>query len=506
MYNLLEVLPFGFVFELVNETCHFSQGYELYLDGQLHSTDNRNVVSVFDLKPSKQYAVELRFADGETLAFRVTTGYVNYVINVRDYNATGDGVTDDTAAIAMAIYAAPEAESVIYFPPGEYLVDQILLRSYTDIYLARGAVLKQSFARKKLAIIKAYQKNRKHTAVQVNSSWEGHPIDTYASLIYGNQVSNVRIYGAGVIDGNGDIGGFWENPKVKNIAFRPKNIFFTHSAYISVLGVTSRNSASWNIHPFYSDHVRLIDVKVQSVEVSPNTDGIDPESCTQVDIIGCHFSVGDDCIAIKSGKYYMAAQHLRPTRQVTIRNCFMEKGHGAVVIGSEIACGVSDVSVSQCLFQDTDRGLRIKTRRGRGETSVVERLSFDNVQMVRVKHGFVVNMFYHCDPDGRTLYVKDKTVTEKDAMTPTIRDITLNNVHATDLRSSAVFIYGLPENPVTGITATNCHFGFAPDRETYPYPAMMCDFEPIENLGVFIANGQYTETNTTYDGQYTLKK
>ena len=44
------------------------------------------------------------------------------VVNVAEYGATGDGVTDDTAAIRSAIDALPQNGSVLYFPPGNYLV------------------------------------------------------------------------------------------------------------------------------------------------------------------------------------------------------------------------------------------------------------------------------------------------------------------------------------------------------------------------------------------------
>ena len=43
----------------------------------------------------------------------------------------------------------------------------------------------------------------------------------------------------------------------------------------------------------------------------------------------------------------------------------MRDGHGAVTVGSEIAAGVKNVHITDCLFMNTDRGLRVKTRRGR---------------------------------------------------------------------------------------------------------------------------------------------
>ena len=75
------------------------------------------------------------------------------------------------------------------------------------------------------------------------------------------------------------------------------------------------------------------------------------------------FSLGDDCIAVKSGKIYMGKKHKTPSENIHIRQCLMENGHGAVTLGSEMAGGVVNLTVEDCIFRHTDRGLRIKTRR-----------------------------------------------------------------------------------------------------------------------------------------------
>ena len=53
---------------------------------------------------------------------------------------------------------------------------------------------------------------------------------------------------------------------------------------------------------------------------SPNTDGIDPESCKNVNIIGNHVHVGDDCIALKSSKLFLGMKLHIPCENVIIRN------------------------------------------------------------------------------------------------------------------------------------------------------------------------------------------
>lgn len=59
-----------------------------------------------------------------------------------------------------------------------------------------------------------------------------------------------------------------------------------------------------------------------------------------VDIVGVKFSLGDDCIAVKSGKIYMGKKYRTPSENIHIRQCLMENGHGAVTVGSEMAGGV----------------------------------------------------------------------------------------------------------------------------------------------------------------------
>lgn len=513
MYKVLENTAFGFVIELNNESAYYSENYEVYLNGEFYTKDNVNVLSVFGLKPSTEYNVCFKFEDRE-VEVNVTTKEVGYLVNVKDYNAIGDGVIDDTSAILMAIYTAPK-NATVYFPKGEYLVNHILLKSNVNLYFEDGVVIKQSFKRHKLAIIKGYQKDYDHTEAEVNGSWEGNPLDTYCPLIYGKDVKNVTIYGNGVIDGNGDISGFWndpksakvngvwDNPNDERLAYRPKNIEFVHCKNISVLGLTSRNSASWNVHPMYSKHIKFYCLTLESIETSPNTDGLNPESCEDVEIIGCKFSVGDDCIAIKSGKYFMSVGELhKPCKEIIVRNCKMEKGHGAIVVGSEISNGVIDVTVSQCYFENTDRGIRIKTRRGRGEKSVIDNIKIENVVMDNVVHGVVLNMFYYCDPDGHSDYVRSKLPLEITEETPSIKRIFINNVKFKNVDGVGIFAYGLPEQKIEVLSIKNSEFSFTGGK-TDIEPAMLDDFEPVDNLGIFIKNvDKFEDENNVYIGEY----
>jgi polygalacturonase len=158
-------------------------------------------------------------------------------------------------------------------------------------------------------------------------------------------------------------------------------------------------------HPHLSEGLIFAALAIESPSNSPNTDGLNPESCCGVTIAGLRISVGDDCIAIKSGKRGPITDEptddlLAPTRNVTVENCLLEFGHGAVVLGSEMSGDITDVTIARCDFVGTDRGLRIKTRRGRG--GLVARIAMTDVVMQDVASPLAINAFYFCDADGRS--------------------------------------------------------------------------------------------------------
>lgn len=136
---------------------------------------------------------------------------------------------------------------------------------------------------------------------------------------------------------------------------------------------------------------------------SPNTDGIDPESCRNVRITGCHIDVGDDCIAVKAGTE--DALEDVPCENIAITGCTMVHGHGGVVLGSEMSGGIRRISITGCVFDGTDRGIRIKSRRGRG--GAVEDVSVTGIVMNDVLCPLVINLMYFCGKDGKLPIVSD---------------------------------------------------------------------------------------------------
>ena len=135
----------------------------------------------------------------------------------------------------------------------------------------------------------------------------------------------------------------------------------------------------------------------------------------------------------------------------------------------------------------TDRGLRVKTRRGRGKYAVIDGLAFRNVVMDGVLTPFVINMFYFCDPDGRSDYGQTHEPQPVDDTTPTLGKLEMEHIVATDAQYAGCWFSGLPEQPIEGVTMRDVKISFAPDARP-GQAAMMCGAGASCKVGIHAEN------------------
>lgn len=472
------------VLETEQESCCFApRPFAVWVDGQEWGSYETNVFTLFGLEPDCTY--EIRVSDGEQEGVcTIQTTQERVLLDVRSFGAVGDGTVNCTTSLQAALCACPPGGTV-YVPAGVYQTGPLFLQSHVTLYLEKDATLLGLTDRNQYPVLPGMVNEGPE---EYNlGTWEGNPLDCYASLLTAVGVEGACVCGQGTVNGNADHSDWWEDAKVRRGAWRPRMVFWKDCTDMALVGITVCNSPSWTVHPYYCKNVDILGVTVRNPDTSPNTDGIDPECCTNVRIIGATVSVGDDCISIKSGKYYMALNHPRESSNVTVRNCLLERGHGAVVVGSEISAGVRNVEITRCLMKHTDRGLRVKTRRGRGKSSVVENIVYENVRMERVLAPFVINMFYFCDPDGLTTYVSSKEPLPVDDMTPCVASLKAKNIVCEESEQAATFFYGLPEQPIGLVDMENIHITFAEDAKP-GIPAMMEGVGPLCRAGIFAAN------------------
>lgn len=464
------------------------ENYEFVLNGKIHQKTNKVIDTVYDLVPDTEYKVELINTNtGQPCAtLFCRTKKETVTLNVIDFGAVGDGKKDNTLALQAAIMGCPKGGRVL-IPKGLYRFVCLFLKSDIDIEIAKDAKLSAITDRELFPFFPGMIPKSIEEGEYNLGTWEGEPGRMFCGLITGVDVKNVNIYGKGMIDGNASFENWWKYTREQKIAWRPRMVFLNRCENITMEGITILNSPSWNIHPYFSQKMRFLRLDILSPKNSCNTDGLNPESCEDVEITGVHFSVGDDCIAIKSGKMYMGKKYKTPCKNIRIRQCSMNDGHGSVVLGSEMGAGIYDLSVRDCRFTDTDRGLRIKTRRGRGKDAVISDVEFSNIVMDGVLTPFVVNSFYFCDVDGKSEYVQNKNTLPVDEKTPEIKKLVFKNIQAKNVHYAAAFLYGLPEKKIGEVVFEDITVSYAKEAGRAE-PAMMCDIKPMSRAGIYAVN------------------
>ena len=476
MLNTVLVTPTSASFELINSDCFKTDPYVVYLNGKKIIENDKNVFSIYDLTPNTSYSLKLvQKGKEETISF--STENKERVVYKNDNLSANDDATKEIQLALDNLRANQYLEI-----QGTYKVVSLFLKSYMTIYLPKGSSLLGETDRNKFPIFHADS----YSSGIPLGTWEGRVDDCYASIINGIGVSHITIYGQGVIDCQAQNSDFWINHRVKRGARRPKGIFLHTCSDVVFQGISVKNTPSWNQHPFYSKNLIYCDCTYISPEDSPNTDGIDPESCDNVKILGCYISDGDDCIAVKSGKYELAQKYKTPCSNIIIRNCYMEKGHGGVTLGSENSGGINHLQVSNCIFTHTDRGLRIKSQRSRGNLAIISDISFNNIKMDDVKAPLVINAFYKAGNDEID-YRFDRDYREFDSLTPVFKNFAFSNMELKDVSYGVGYFLGLPESKLAEVKVEDITVTYKKDAVKGEM-AMTKEHEEFLKIGFYVSN------------------
>lgn len=370
--------------------------YRYYLDGQLITKGNITNYTFDNLKENHSYHIKV--FSNENIIFDEDINTLkkkkDIIVNVSDNTGTNIVTKEVQAYLDKA-----DKDSRIVFLKGTYLCGALFIHSDTEIYLEEGATIQGSTS-------------AKDYLPKIWSRFEGFEVYAYASLLNIGHLDhnkepdtkNILIHGQGSIYGGDRLLRFdmldleKEHPVI-NDRFRNRLINISNCSNVIIDGLHVGKSASWNIHPIYSDHIYIHHCDFKSGGL-PNGDGIDPDSCHDMDIFANVFYVGDDCVAIKSGKNPEGDVVNIPTYNVSIFDCASLGSHGCA-IGSEISGGVHHVDIFNCDFNGSIFGIHIKTTKKRGGF----------VRDIRAKSCQVSSIQIHCvdyNDDGEAA----KTITE----------------------------------------------------------------------------------------------
>ena len=374
---------------------------------------------------------------------------------VTNFGAIGDGTNDCSEAFKKAINECTSAGGgSVVVPPGTFLTGAIHLKNNVNLRVDKGATI-------------LFSTDPDNYLPVVFTRFEGTEVMNYSPLIYAFEQTNIAVTGEGTLDGQASdtVWHDWasgSDPKHlvemankgiptaervfgKGHHLRPNFVEPVRCRNVLISGVTILNSPMWVLSPVYCTNVTVRNVTVKTK--GANTDGCDPDSCSDVLIEGCSFSDGDDCIAIKSGRDRDGQRVNIPCRNLVVKDCHFEAGHGGIALGSETSGGIENVFGENCSFDSPDLGmaLRFKTNPARG--GYIKDVFIRNCSIKTAQVG--VHM---------TLRYQSNGSMNGDAI-PKIHDVHIQDCTFSNLTIRPIFIQGWsPENQITDVSIRNCKF------------------------------------------------
>jgi polygalacturonase len=342
--------------------------------------------------------------------------------NVRDFGATGDGTTKDTAAFQKALdTCAVNGGGEVLVPAGKYLIGSIQQGNRTIIRFEQDAVIIGS------------PDAADYPSVDIR--WEGRWQPGRRALIYADNVDHIGIVGPGRIEGNPAMAAP-QNPR-GSVVLEPINCNDVHWE-----GFTVAQGGNWATHPTYCN-----DVVIKGVTIRGNRDGIDVDSCKNVRIENCDIETGDDCISLKSGRGMDGARIGKPAENITIVGCTMRgRIFACIGIGSETSAGVKNVRIEKCKMTANSQAIYIKTRIGRA--GITEGISGEDLDIAG--GGFLrINLI-----TGGNTNTADDPVQGLIGY-PIARDLTFNNVRLNNAAFIVEAAAVAPERPIEKLVLSN---------------------------------------------------
>ena len=444
---------------------------------------------------------------------RVATVPMDGIFDVRKFGATGDGKTLDTKAINSAIEAAAGAGGgVVVFPAGKYLCFSIRLKSLVHLHLEQGSAI--IAADSPLPGQETGYNGGAYDAAEPNTAWDayqdyGHN-HWHNSLIWGEDLYDVSITGPGLIWGKGLSFGAGraargdypiyraEEPGVGNKAIALKNC---------------RNVLLRDFSMLKGGHFCLLltgvdNLTIDNLRIDTDRDGMDIDCCQNVRVSNCTVnSPWDDGICPKSS---YALGYARPTRNVTITNCWVtgyyELGSvlaatfkkfapdfrvprtGRIKCGTESNGGFINITISNCVFEGC-QGYALESVDG----ALLEDITITNTTMRDLVSG---PLFMRLG--ARLRGPKDTT------KVGTLKRIMVSNLECYNapLKVSSV-LSGIPGFPIEDVKLSNIYIetvggGSVDDAKIqppefenkYPEPSM---FGPMPSSGFFMRHMRNVE-------------
>ncbi|XP_024979134.1 probable polygalacturonase At3g15720 [Cynara cardunculus var. scolymus] len=293
------------------------------------------------------------------------------IFDVMKYGAKGNGKTDDSPAFMKAWKAACQAPSSVR--------RSILLIPAKRTFLLRPISFNGPCKPSTIYV----QVSGNIVGPTKKTDWIGSHIDTWLEF---TRVNGLTVSGNGRIDGQGPI--WWKNacigsPTPGTSCHAPAALMFKRCNSLRLNGLTHVNSPRVHVTITACNNVIISNLRIIAPETSPNTDGINIASSTNVKIRDSIIGTGDDCVAISGG-----------SSNIMISGIMCGPGHGISIgaLGNGGTDVVENIEVRNCTMVKTLAGVRIKS--WQGGSGYARKISFKGIKFDAVYNPIMIDQYY----------------------------------------------------------------------------------------------------------------
>ncbi len=352
---------------------------------------------------------------------------------------------------------ARKGGGTVIVPQGQWQCGRIELKSNINLCLEEGAELHFS------GDVSDY-------LPVVPTRYEGVDVQSLGAMVYARDAQNIAITGQGKLVGPSEECEIYRRQEAgvteEVIAMSPElrvfdgregqnvymPVFFgpVNCTNVLVEGVTFERSLFWNIVPIYCQSVIIRDVLVSAFGHG-RTDGIDIDSSRDVLVEYVTLDCGDDCFTLKAGRGMDGVRRNKPTENVVIRHCRVNRGVGGIAIGSETAAMIRRVYVTDVEMLQPKMPIFIKTRRPRGggcDSIWIENLHAHDSKFTAIKLDMLGDVKHVGNAADRN------NIQSVGPLTPSLSNIWLKDIRI-DSCPTLLKVIGLPERPIEGLHLIN---------------------------------------------------
>ncbi|MDR2044634.1 MAG: glycoside hydrolase family 28 protein [Clostridium sp.] len=362
------------------------------------------------------------------------------IYNVLHYGATGDGTTNDAPAIQAAIdHCAASGGGRVLLPGGAtYRSGSLILRSFVELHLEAGAVLKGSDRLEDYDLFGSDRPAATELSAPTyqNCEYSGMPT---LFFLYAKDSESVSVTGLGRIDGNEKIFYGAVTPWHIEGAFYPRVplLFLENITHLTLLHVTLTGSAFWTTHMVGCNDVLIDGIRILNNLRLANCDGIDPDHCRNVRITNCHIETADDCIVFKNTA---AALRYGSCENILVSGCTLISTSAAIKFGTESEAPFRNITVTNCCISRSNRGISLMLR----DKGLIENVTFSNLN-IDTRLFSTLHWWGEAEPIAITAVRRSA-----DAPVGTISGIRFRNINC--ISEKGILLYGDESHNITDVT------------------------------------------------------